>query len=162
MADEKEYEVLEDGNAIIKALTERYPKIFWAVKPCEVVVMGISNKPAPKNNRTHAKIMKIPSIYKSLLEHKGVTDVAFMVEIFCSEWASWSNERRQCVLAHEILHVPGPDEQSLVHHDCEDFSGLFSVLGGPGWFTAQSLPNLLDGEPVKFDEALFTKLHLQK
>jgi predicted metallopeptidase len=156
--EEKEYEVMDDANAIIKQLAERYPEVLWAVKPDEIVVMGVTNKEAPKGNRTKAKITRIPPLYKALINYVGDTDVKYMIEVYCSEYGSWSAAQKQGVLFHEMLHIPRPDEKGLLKHDVEDQAVVLDALG-IDWFRRSDLPSLLEGDPIPFRKDLALRLH---
>ena len=162
MSEDKEYAVLPEGNEIVKGLSERYSEVLWAVKPSEVMVMGVTNKEAPKTGKmeTKAKIKMVDPITKALLKHFGNPDVKYLIDVYCSEWQGWSNARRQFVLFHELVHVPGPDGKGLIKHDVEDFSPIVDQFG-TGWFNKPDLPDLLNGDPVAIDKDKYTKLHLK-
>ena len=160
MAEEKEYESLADGNAIVVALCQKYPKVLWAVNPEQVIVLGVTNKERPKKMRKLAMIHRITPAMRTIIRMVGRKDVKFYVEVYCSDFTTWSNPRRQWVIFHELVHIAGPDEKGLIRHDTEDFSGILDAVG-IDWWTKESLPDLLDAQAFPFREELFTRLHVK-
>jgi predicted metallopeptidase len=157
MAEEKSYEQATDANDIIVKLCERYPEELWAVMPDQVMVLGISNKERPKSMKKLASIHRINPASRAMLHIFG-GKVKFYIEVYFSDWREWSNARRQWIIFHELMHIPGPDESGLIKHDVEDFGGILDVVG-VDWFSRESLPDLLDGEKVPFKNELFVRLH---
>jgi len=157
--EEKEYSVVEEASEIVVKLQQRYPKVLWAVIPEQVVVLGVTNKERPKTMRKLAKITRITPAYKALIRQlRG--KVKYFIEVYFSDWHAWSNARRQWVIFHELVHIPGPDESGLVKHDVEDFELVLDAVG-LSWFERESLPDLLDGELFPFKESLSVRLHLK-
>jgi len=158
MAEEKTYEVLKEGKEIIKSLCERYPKILWAVRPELVEVLGVTNKERPKSSKKMASIRKLSGATKALLENSQIP-TEYIVELFCSDWQPMSQQKREWLLFHEVLHISGPNSNGkLLDHNVKDFDLVLDVVNF-GWFDRDDLPLLSSGELVPFKEELAVKLH---
>jgi len=158
MGEEKEYEVLDEGNEIIACLFRRYKEFFKYANPEKVVVLAVVNVPRPFSMRKLAKITKVDSAHRTLLKRYGRRDVRYLIELYATDWVQWSPPRRQWILAHEIGHIGKPDSKSLVQHSVEDHAWLIDALGIE-WWEKDNLPNLLEGEPFPFRLDLFYHLH---
>jgi predicted metallopeptidase len=161
MGEEKEYDLLVEGNQMVAALCQKYPKILWAVNPEQVVVLGITNKERPKKMKKLATIRLISPAMKTILRAFGRKDIRFYIEVYAQDFSAWSNQRRQVILLHEILHISAPDERSLVRHDTEDFSLLLDAFGIDYW-QKESLPDLLVGDAFPFRQELADRLHIKE
>ena len=155
--NDKEYIIIEDGNAIIKLLKERYPKCFWTVDPNQVIVLGVSNKPRPFSQKKLAKITKIDSAHKTIIRTFCRKDIQYIIEIYCTDWIQWNNARRQWIIAHEIGHIDAPGTRGLVKHDVEDWGWLLDSVG-IDWWGKENLPDLLDGPVYHFRQELFDRI----
>ena len=158
MQEAKSFVLIEEANGIITKLTERYPKIFWAVNPNEVVVLGVSNKERPKRQRKKAQMKRVTGATEALLEKYNVK-AKYICELFCSDWTPMSNPDREWLIAEQLLHIPGPDEKGLIKGDVEGFSVIFDVIGLQLDEEKVNRPSLLSGELVKFNEDLAARLH---
>lgn len=146
MAEQKVYEILEEGNKMVKALCdhEKTKRILWAVRPEEVVVLCVSNKERPEGCATIAVCRRVtPQMQAILAQYKA--NVKFAIELYGSDWQAMPNAKRQAVLFHELLHIPAPVDNGLVKHDVEDFDIMVQALGTK-WFKADALPEILSGE----------------
>lgn len=159
--EEKSYSVCDEAEALVKKLVDRYPKILWAVNPKEVAVFGIDNAERSSSNKALAKIRAVDGIYKALLLKNNI-GTKYLIEMYWSDWHDWDQNTKQWIILHELLHIPGPDEKGLIKHDVQDFALAVDVVGVDGYEDGKALPNLLEGELVKFREELMTKLHLKK
>jgi predicted metallopeptidase len=158
MADDKEYEVLEAGNDIVRRLCERYREKFPYVVPSEVVVLLITNVPRPFSMRKLARITKIDAAHRTIMRVLAGRDVRYFIEIYQSDWAQWSPPRCQWIIAHEIAHIDDPKAKGLVQHDIQDFGWLLDAVG-IDWWQKDNLPDLLEGSPFPFRQELFDRLH---
>jgi hypothetical protein len=155
--EEKQYITIEDADAIIARLKESYPGILMAVNPEEIVVLGISNKERPPFYNKNAVINLLRPAMRALLQrHKD--QVKYFIEVYCSDWITWNEPRRQWILLHELLHVPMDFERGLVHHDCEDFAMILDAIG-VDWWNREDLPSLLDKKAFQFNDGLSARLH---
>ena len=160
MAESKEYMVVEGSADIITRLTERYPDIYWAVKPSEVVVLGITNKERPKSRRELAQIKRVTGATLALLEANNV-QAKYIVELYYSDWNELDSVAKQWLIHNMLLHIPGPDESGLIKADVHDFAVTLDIIG-VDWLNRANLPSLLDGSPVQFNKSLATRLHLKE
>lgn len=159
--EEKEYSVVKEAEDIIERLAKAYPDILWTVTPANVVVLGVTNKERPSKMNRLAQIRSITGVTKALLEEYRVGK-KYIIELYWNDWNVWSPARREWVLFHELVHIPSPTEKGLVKHDVQDFSGIVNYFGEACWWQKETLPSLLDGEPIKFDPKLFQKLHVKE
>ena len=158
MQEKKEYTLLSECNTIIEKLTERYPKIFWAVNPKEVAVFGVTNKERPKKQRKKAQIKRVTGAMEALLESNNVK-AKYIVETFCSDWTTMSNPDREWLIAEQLLHIPGPDEKGLIKEDVQGFAVIYDAIGMNLDEEKANRPSLLIGDPIKFNEDLAARLH---
>ena len=158
MAEAKSYSVVEEAQQTVKDLCERYPEILWAVKPSEVVVLGVDDQARPKSCRALAKIRRITGSTKALLEYNRIL-VKFVIDLYWLDWKVWNQQKRQWIIFHELVHIPGPDEGGLIHHDEEDFVGVLDVAGLDWTRPDAALPDMLTGVPVQFKKVFFERLH---
>jgi len=148
---EKTYTRIPEAEEMIKQLQERYPDELWAVKPENLMVMGIDNKERGKKNYKLAKILSVKGVEKAIFREANV-NIQYIVEIYCSDWAEWTSKKKQLILFHEVLHESSKGI-GCVKHDCEDFRMMLDVLG-VDWANKpdSELPNLLtDDEKVQFN-----------
>ena len=157
--EEKSYSNVPEAETIIEKLVERYPKVLFAVNPKTINVFGIDNAERPSSNHTMAKIKCIDGAMKALLEKHNV-QVRYIIELYWSDWNQWKSLTKMWIIFHELLHIPA-EEKGLIKHDVQDFSIALSVAGIDG-YTSEGLPNLLEGDVVKFREDLIAKMHMTK
>lgn len=159
--EEKEYEVVSEAVEIIKNLCERYPEPLWAVNPEEIIVLGVVNKERPKKMTKLASIREFRGPIKAVLKEFSIGK-KYLIELYFSDWQQWCPARRQWVLFHEVLHISGPHKKGLIKHDVEDFAVIMDTLGSSHWWEMDSLPDMLVGEKIEFDEKLYTRLHVDE
>jgi len=145
---EKKYVEIKEAKTIIMELCKKYPNVLWAVKPENVIVLGIENKERGKKNKTLAKIISIRGVEKVIMFLNGI-NVQYAIEVFWSDWHLWTEVQRQWIIFHELLHI-SPDEGKTVKHDVRDFRLLVDVVGVDWMRENKSLPNLLN-DTVKFN-----------
>jgi len=152
---DKIYSRVKDAEKIIKDLCEKYPQVFWAVKPDRINVLGIENKQRSDKNKVLAKIKPMRGLEKAIMEMNQV-GVDYVIELYWSDFNVWSSKLKKLILAHEILHV-SPDHGKTVKHDCEDFRIFLDAFGVDWSLNADKLPDILD-ENVKFNLNLLPSL----
>ena len=157
MAEDKEYMVIEEAHDIIVGLKDKYPRALWPVIPEEIVVLGITNKDRPRNMKKLAWIKKIEPEMRALLGWMN-SGLKYYVEVYCSDYQSWGQPRKEWILFHEMIHVPGPADHGLIKHDIEDFAVMVDA-GGHDWTGREHLPSLLDGDTFPFKQHLIDRLH---
>ena len=144
---EKEYARVPAAEEIIKELCKKYPDALWAVKPENVAVLGVDNVEKPEKNKVLAKIKAIRGSDKALLKLYNVP-VRYVITLYCSDWNKWTENLKQWVMFHELLHITA-EVGSVVKHDCEDFM-LILDAAGVNWSNRTDLPSLLNSD-VKFN-----------
>jgi len=154
--EEKSYKILDEGQQLVVQLKERYPKAMEFVEPKEVVVLAIEDAP-PKSKDWDARTHIMKGAIKAILE-LAKYPVKFYIELYESEWKTWSNQYRQWLMFHELLHIPPPEASGLVKHDIEDFAVVLDKVGIE-WQTAVALPDMLTGAPVQFSQRLLDRIH---
>jgi hypothetical protein len=159
MADDKTYVVLEEGNGLVVALKERYPYEMQNVKPEEIIVLAIMDDP-PEFKDWLAKIHLIKGAPKALLEMLR-SKARYYIEVYSVDWVAWNKQLRQVIIFHELLHVPPEDANGIVKHDVEDFSPVLEAFG-LNYQGSTTLPDMLSGEPIKFNRRLIDSLLNQK
>jgi hypothetical protein len=160
MPEDREYRILDEGNAIVARLRERYPKAFWPVVPEQVLVLAVTNKPRPFTMKRLAKITKVDAAHRTVIRALGRRDVRYLVELYLTDWTTWNGPRKQWILAHEIGHIDEEGAKGLVKHDVEDWGWLLDSVG-IDWWTKDNLPDLLDGDPYPFRQELFDRLRVK-
>ena len=154
--EDKEYEILEDGNAIVRRLRERYPKILYAVDPDKVIVLAITNKPRPFSMKKLAVIHLITPAMRTIIKALGRKDVRYYIEIFLTDWHLWGSARRQWICFHELLHIPHEGSKGLVPHDLMEFRLIVDYLG-ISTYASENIPDMLDGHPLSLNETLMPR-----
>ena len=154
MAEEKEYEVLEEGNEIVASIRQRYPREFCNVVPEQVVVLVITNFPRPFSMKKLAQITKVNPAHRTIIKRYGRKDVRYIIEVYLSDWSQWNPPRKQWIMAHELGHIGSKNRKSLVQHDCQDFNWLLDAVGIMYW-SKDNLPDILTGQPFPFKTELF-------
>ena len=153
--EEKSFSVCEEGNAIIKSLCEKYPKILWACDPSSIQVYGVDNAERPASSDVMAKIRVVNGVLKAVLENNKI-NLTHIIEMYWSDWHEWPVNTRQFIIFHELLHVIDPESKKLRRHNIEDFDLILDVIGINGY--GEGVPNLLGDEPVEFKSELIAKL----
>ena len=159
MSDDKVYEILEEGNDIVRGLKDRYPKILWAVVPENIVVLAVTNKLRPWGMKKLAVICLVNPAMRTVIKQFGRRNITHIVEVYVSDWNTWNDPRKQVILFHELLHVTKAEKKTLLHHDIEQFGILLDAFGIDFWLN-DSLPNLLSGSPFPFRQELADRLHV--
>lgn len=155
MSDEKEYDVLEEGNEIVARIRERYPREFCNVVPEQIVVLVITNLPRPFSMKKLAQITKINPAHRTIIRRYGRKEIKYLIEVYASDWVTWNNPRKQWILAHELGHIGNKNRKGLLQHDCQDFNWLLDAVGIMYW-SRDNLPDILTGQPFPFRQELFT------
>ena len=75
----------------------------------------------------------------------------YIIELYCTDWNTWSKAQKESVIFHELLH-PDYEVGKIVKHDVEDFQIMIDKLGC-NWFGNKDLPSLLETK-VDFDLSL--------
>lgn len=144
------YSKIAAADEMIKKLCEKHPKILWAVRPEQVVVLGIDNKERSKKNRTLAKIRPVKGTEKAIYQVNNIP-IRYVCECYWSDWHLWSDKERKAILFHELMHVH-PEGERTIKHDCEDFRVILGCSSlGVDWFKkGNKLPDLTEDD-VEFD-----------
>ena len=149
--NEKTYSEVKEAEGIVKELCSKYGDVLWAVKPEDVVVLGIDNKERGKKNKTLAKIIPIKGLEKVIMNLNKIK-VQYAIEIYWSDYNKWSDQLKQWIIFHELLHISS-EEGRTIKHDVMDFRIMVDKVG-VDWNTPnKSLPNLLSDD-VKFNKDL--------
>ena len=154
MRTARTYARMPEAEAMIKALCEKYPDLFWAVRPEQIAVMGVDNqersKKAVENYPNYAKLRVVKGSEKALLM-EGHLPVNQVIELYFSDWKSWKDTYRQWVMANCIIQITAEDEKKHAP-DCTGFKVLLDA-SGVTWdderFT-DNLPDLLRSD-VEFN-----------
>jgi predicted metallopeptidase len=141
---DKTYSRVTGAEAIIKKICEMYPDVMWAVKPDQIVVLGIDNKERGKKNKKLARIIPIKGPEKAVFNIHNIP-VNYVIELYWSDYNNWSENMKQWVMFHELLHI-SMDEGKTVKHDLEDFRLVISVLGVDWTQNKEKLPSLFDSK----------------
>jgi len=145
MAKESHYSRITEAETMIKALQEKYPDVFWAVKPDTIIVEGIDNKQRSESAKKKApffmKLKTIKGSEKAIFIENNIS-VRTIIETYWDEWNDWDSERRQAMLSNELVKI-SPDAGKVNAYDCTGFRVLMDVFG-VGWDrTSAKLPNIL-------------------
>lgn len=155
---EKIYSTVTEAQTMVKELCVKYAEAMWQVQPEIISVLGVENKERPKSSTKLSKIKAIRGIEKAVFKQHDVS-VRYVIELFWSDWNEWSEEQRQWVIFHELLHV-SHEETKAIKHDCEDFMILLDAVG-VNWFNAKRLPNMLNTQ-VEFNLDLRPGLDIEE
>lgn len=154
---EKSYSRVEEAELIIKQLKEKLGDLLYPVDPTGIIVMGIDDKPRPATTTKLASINKPSELWDTVLSVYKVP-VAFVIELYWSDWHKWTASQKQWILLHEIMHID--DEGKLIQHDVQDFRMIVDVVGTK-WMAKTSLPNIIAGE-IEFDKDTAPVRHKEK
>lgn len=154
MRTARTYARVTEAEKMIKALCEKYPDLFWAVRPEQIAVMGVDNQErsekAVEKNPNYAKLRVVKGSEKALFIDSHIP-IRHVIELYFSDWQAWKDAYRQWVLANCIVQISAEDEKKHAP-DCTGFKVLLDV-SGVTWdderFT-DNLPNLLHSD-VKFN-----------
>ena len=154
MRTARTYARVAEAEGMIKALCEKYPDLFWAVRPEQIAVMGVDNQErsekAVENYPNYAKMRVVKGSEKALFIDNHIP-ISQVIEIYCSDWASWKDTYRQWVMANCIIQITAEDEKKHAP-DCTGFKVLLDA-SGVTWdderFT-DTLPDLLHSD-VEFN-----------
>ena len=110
MPEDREYRILDEGNAIVARLRERYPKAFWPVVPEQVLVLAVTNKPRPFTMKRLAKITKVDAAHRTVIRALGRRDVRYLVELYLTDWTTWNGPQAVDTGARDRPHRRGGGE----------------------------------------------------
>jgi hypothetical protein len=148
------YSKVEEADEMIKELCEAQPEILWPVRPETIAVMGIENQERNEKNNVLAKIKPIKGSEKALLQKNNI-NTRYIIELYYSDWQTWTPRQRQWIIFHELLHVH-PDYEKTIKHDCEDFKIMLKAVG-PDWAKRDDLPDLTD-KATALDKSIMPSL----
>ena len=148
---EKTYSQITEAELIIKELCTKYKDVLWAVNPETVVALGIDNKKRGKKNKTLAKIIPIKGVEKVIMNINKIK-VQYAIEAYWDDWNKWSDQLKQWIVFHELLHISS-EEGKTVKHDVIDFRIIVDKIGVDWSSPNKSLPNLLK-DNVEFNKDL--------
>ena len=154
--EEKSFSVVEEGQAIVEKLCEKYPEILWAVEPQTVGIYGCDNQEAPTNCKALAKIRKVSGVLKAVLEKHNI-NLKYIIELYWSDWREWSLKTKQWIIFHELCHILDPDAKGLRKHNVEDFSLTLDIVGIDG-YQQDNIPDLLGEKPVEFRKEIVAQM----
>ena len=138
------YSRVDEADQIIADLCESQPDAMGFVRPATIAVMGIDNVERSKKNHVLAKIKAIKGCEKAIFQLNNIP-VRYVIELFWSDWHTWTMLQKQWILFHELLHVH-PDFEKTIKHDCEDFRIILDRVGVDWVEKKDTLPNLISGE----------------
>lgn len=139
MAEEKIYQRMDSAEKMIKDLCEKYPEILWRVRPAKVTVLGITNKDRSKKSKEYFKVSPVKGVQKALNIIYNVP-ISFIVEVFWSDWNSWSLSLQEWVIFKALLCV-GEEDGKVVKPDCREFRIILDIVG-VDWEKKDNLPSL--------------------
>lgn len=146
------YARVKDAEDLIKQMTEKYPELFWEVRPEQIAVMGVDNiqrgEKAIKKNPAYAKLMTVKGAEKAIFETNNIP-IRYIVEVYWAEWNMWGAKFRQWALANSILAISHVEEKKN-KLDCVGFKVLLDVSGVNWEREPDNLPNLL-ADDVEFN-----------
>lgn len=147
------YEVMQEANNKIKELIQKYPDVFWAVRPEQVTVYGVNNSErtdkAVEKNPTWAVLRNIKGVEKAAFQDNQIP-IRYIIELYASDWNLWNENIRLCVLAEKLLEITSdPDKKNSP--DCVGFNLFFDAIG-INWNKRDpaTVPHLLQ-QDVEFD-----------
>ena len=147
----RSYARVADAESLIAQLTEKYPDLFWAVRPSQIAVMGVDNQQrsdkAIQKNPAYAKLRLVKGSEKAIFENNNIP-TRYIIELYWDEWNNWGNAYRQWILANVLMEIT-PEEEKRNSPDCSGFKVLLDVCGVNWDRTPNDLPNLLV-EDVEF------------
>jgi len=131
MAKETHYSRINVAEDMIEALCDKYPDVFWAVKPNMVIVMGIDNKTRSEAQKKKApyfmKLKAIKGAEKALLIDNNIPS-RYIIEAYWDEWNDWKECRKQVMLSNELLKITA-DVGKTNSYDCSGFKILMDTFG---------------------------------
>ena len=137
------YSKVEEADAIIKSLCENQPDAMWCVKPDTIAVMSIDNTERNEKNHTLAKIKPIRGAEKAIFQLNNIS-VRYIIELYGSDWSSWTARQKQWIIFHELLHVHPSDLEKTIKHDCIEFRLIIDKVGVDWISKKDDLPDLTD------------------
>ena len=139
------YERVREAEELIKKIQEKYPKLLWAIRPEQIAVMGCDNQErsekAVEKNPAYAKLRMVKGAEKAVFEDNKIP-IRYILELFWSDWNSWSPAYRQWVLLNSLMEIT-PEVEKRNGPDCVGFKVLLSVCGVNWDRESNSLPNIL-------------------
>ena len=145
---ERVYSRVSEAEDLMNKLCEAHPEVLWQVKPANVAIYGIENQERNEKNKTLAKVKPIKGLEKTIMQQHNVP-IRWVIEIYWSDWHSWSPSLKQWIVFHELLHV-SHEIGKTVRHDSEDFRIVLDVVGVDWVQKGDGLPNLLH-DSVEFN-----------
>lgn len=151
MADEKTYERVEVAEGIIKSLCEKYPEVFWRVRPERIAVLGITNKERSEKKKDYFKVNPVKGAHKALnIIYK--VPISYIIELYWSDWNTWETNFREWMIFKALLMV-SEDDGKLIRPDCKEFKIILDIVG-VDWDKIRNVLPSLTSSVVPFKKEL--------
>lgn len=147
------YEEMPQAVTIIEKLCEKYPDIFWAVRPDTIAVMGINNversEKAVKKSKVWSQLRNIKGVEGAILAQNNI-NTQYVIELYWSDWHNWSEALKACVIAERLIEIT-PEVDKKNSPDCKGFKVLLDVVGIDWDDESGNPPDLLSQDGVEFN-----------
>ena len=150
----RHYDRCKEAEELIKLLCDKYPDLFWTVRPEQIAVMAIDNQErgekAIKKNPNYAKLRPVKGAEKAIFESNNIP-IRQIIELYYSDYNTWNAAYKQAVLASIILGVSA-EEEKTVKKDLVGYKVLTEALGVNWDREPDNIPNMLkDDVPFNLD-----------
>jgi len=136
------YEVESEMDEIVKALVEKYPDVFSAVRTDDVRGYVITNKPRPDTKEPEVSISGASGVFAYINPFK------YVIVAYASDWVSWTRNQKIINVAKAIKRISEDGNGKLVRFD-EMNHRCFLLTFGIGYEEKPDLVNILE-EDVKW------------
>ena len=147
------YSPVTEAEEMVKDLCEKYPDVFWTIKPEQIVIRGIDNvdrsEKAVEKNPLWSKLSNVKGVERAIFAENNI-GVRYIIELFWSDWNVWRDSLKLAVIAKNLLEIT-PDVDKKNRPDCVGFKILYKALG-INWERddGTGIPNLLLAD-IDFD-----------
>jgi len=130
-----EWEILDAGQDLIKALCNIYPEKIGHIDPSKVGVAVITNKDRGETQEWDGRMVGITapaSLFSSKL---------YIIYMNKNTWDTYNPAQRSMMIMRHLLRIPDPSDGSIIKEDLKDLKCLVKMWG-VDYMENPSLPDI--------------------
>jgi hypothetical protein len=133
---EPEFELMNDGMAMVTRLCDMYPDQFGHIEPKLIMVAAIVNKPQPQGQSYDSAIVGIkPPVTLC-------TDKRYIIHFYKNVWDGYTDGQRALLIASKLLRVDDECSGGVLPEDLKDVRRLVKAFG-PDYHNDPAVPDIL-------------------
>lgn len=118
-----EWEILDEGQSLIKTLCDMYPEKLGHIDPDKVGVAAITNKDKSETQEWDARMVGVTTP-ASLFSSKS-----YILYMNKNTWEGYTPAQRSVMIMRHLIRIADPMDGSIIKEDLKDIKCLVRAWG---------------------------------